>query len=52
MKHLHDHNLLHLDIKPENIFVSMYGACKLGDFGLTVQLGRVCFKKDNEVVVI
>ncbi|XP_022102187.1 membrane-associated tyrosine- and threonine-specific cdc2-inhibitory kinase-like [Acanthaster planci] len=40
VKHLHDHNLLHLDIKPENIFVSMYGACKLGDFGLTVQLGK------------
>nr|BAB69973.1 Myt1 [Patiria pectinifera] len=40
VKHLHDHDLLHLDIKPENIFVSMYGACKLGDFGLTVQLGK------------
>ncbi|XP_033628353.1 membrane-associated tyrosine- and threonine-specific cdc2-inhibitory kinase-like [Asterias rubens] len=40
VKHLHDHDLLHLDIKPDNIFVSVNGVCKLGDFGLTIQLGK------------
>lgn len=34
VKHLHDHDLLHLDIKPDNIFISFDGIAKLGDFGL------------------
>lgn len=34
VKHLHDHNLLHLDIKPDNIFISFDDVAKLGDFGL------------------
>ncbi|XP_071037189.1 membrane-associated tyrosine- and threonine-specific cdc2-inhibitory kinase [Parasteatoda tepidariorum] len=38
VKHLHDHNLVHLDIKPENIFISENNICKLGDFGLVLDL--------------
>uniref|UniRef100_A0A131YQ44 non-specific serine/threonine protein kinase n=1 Tax=Rhipicephalus appendiculatus TaxID=34631 RepID=A0A131YQ44_RHIAP len=38
VKHLHDHNLAHLDIKPENIFISRDGYYKLGDFGLVLDL--------------
>ncbi|CAN8004571.1 unnamed protein product, partial [Ixodes hexagonus] len=38
LKHLHDHNLIHLDVKPDNIFISNEGLCKLGDFGLVVRL--------------
>lgn len=34
VKHLHDHDLLHMDIKPDNIFISFDGVAKLGDFGL------------------
>lgn len=34
VKHLHDHDLLHLDIKPDNIFISFDNVAKLGDFGL------------------
>lgn len=37
LKHLQDHNLIHLDIKPDNIFISNEGLCKLGDFGLVVR---------------
>lgn len=40
VKHLHEHNLLHLDIKPDNIFISSDGICKLGDFGLVVDLNK------------
>lgn len=34
VQHLHDHDLIHLDIKPDNIFISFDNVAKLGDFGL------------------
>uniref|UniRef100_A0A914E0C8 non-specific serine/threonine protein kinase n=1 Tax=Acrobeloides nanus TaxID=290746 RepID=A0A914E0C8_9BILA len=40
VEHLHKHNVLHLDIKPENIFLSANGVCKLGDFGLIFDLNK------------
>lgn len=43
MKHLHDHDLLHLDIKPDNIFISSDGICKIGDFGLVIDMRKVGF---------
>ena len=41
VKHLHDHNLVHMDIKSENIFLSFNDVCKLGDFGLVLDLSKV-----------
>lgn len=41
VKALHDQNLIHLDIKSENIMVSEDNICKLGDFGLVVNLNEV-----------
>ncbi|CAL1529574.1 unnamed protein product [Lymnaea stagnalis] len=40
LKHLHDYNLVHMDIKPENAFISSDGICKLGDFGLVIDLTK------------
>lgn len=40
VKHLHDHNLIHMDIKPENIFISYDNICKLGDFGLVLDVSK------------
>jgi membrane-associated tyrosine/threonine-specific cdc2-inhibitory kinase len=40
VKHLHDHNLIHLDIKLENILVALNGRCKLGDFGLVINVSK------------
>ncbi|KRZ24660.1 Membrane-associated tyrosine- and threonine-specific cdc2-inhibitory kinase wee-1.3, partial [Trichinella pseudospiralis] len=34
LKHLHDNRLVHLDLKPENIFLTKDEICKVGDFGL------------------
>ena len=41
LKHLHDHHLCHLDIKPANIFLGTDTlTCKVGDFGLCTRLDR------------
>uniref|UniRef100_A0A2K6SSQ3 Membrane-associated tyrosine- and threonine-specific cdc2-inhibitory kinase n=1 Tax=Saimiri boliviensis boliviensis TaxID=39432 RepID=A0A2K6SSQ3_SAIBB len=39
LAHLHGQGLVHLDVKPANIFLGPRGRCKLGDFGLLVELG-------------
>ncbi len=41
LKHLHDNDLVHMDIKPENIFISNTDQCKLGDFGLVLDISKV-----------
>ncbi|XP_067938018.1 membrane-associated tyrosine- and threonine-specific cdc2-inhibitory kinase-like isoform X2 [Watersipora subatra] len=40
VKHLHDHELIHMDIKPDNIFIAKDGTCQLGDFGLILDLSK------------
>jgi len=37
LKHIHDLGLVHLDVKPDNIYTSASGLYKLGDFGLATQ---------------
>ena len=31
---MHLHKIVHLDIKPDNIYIDVNGTCKIGDFGL------------------
>lgn len=34
IKHIHDHRILHRDLKTQNIFLTKKGGIKLGDFGI------------------
>lgn len=47
LKHLHDKNFVHFDLKPDNIMISKEGVYKLGDFGLLVNLIEVCYSLIN-----
>jgi len=40
LEHLHKHELVHMDVKPENIFLTRQTPLqyKLGDFGIVVSL--------------
>ncbi|CAI4225922.1 unnamed protein product [Auanema sp. JU1783] len=40
LDHLHSSNLIHLDIKPDNVLLTEENVCKLGDFGLMFDLMR------------
>ncbi|XP_055609501.1 membrane-associated tyrosine- and threonine-specific cdc2-inhibitory kinase-like [Uranotaenia lowii] len=40
LKSLHDRNLIHLDIKLDNILITDEGVCKLADFGLVFDLNN------------
>ena len=37
LEHCHHLNIIHRDIKPDNIFISKFGDYKLGDFGVSRQ---------------
>jgi wee1-like protein kinase len=38
LRHLHQHGMVHLDVKPDNIYMSLdSGSYKLGDFGLVTK---------------
>ena len=47
LSYLHNRNVMHRDIKPDNLFISENGVIKLGDFGLAVQLDHSCSRRNT-----
>ena len=48
LKHIHSHSVLHLDLKPENIFINRQGTFKIGDFGLAWAPGHAWRVEDGD----
>lgn len=48
LKFIHLKNYIHLDVKPENIFITFEGYLKIGDFGLATKLPIVDKDFDKE----
>jgi len=38
IRHMHDHDVLHRDLKTANIFLTKDGIIKIGDFGISKML--------------
>ncbi|MED6218517.1 Glutamate receptor ionotropic, kainate 1 [Stylosanthes scabra] len=45
LRYLHDHNIIHLDIKPDNLLITREGKVKIGDFSVSQ-----AFEDDNDIL--
>ncbi|CBQ69005.1 Ste20-like protein kinase; has effect on mating [Sporisorium reilianum SRZ2] len=49
LRHLHEHGVIHRDIKSDNVLLSLHGDIKLTDFGFCAQIGESQAKRTTMV---
>ncbi|WP_182199112.1 Stk1 family PASTA domain-containing Ser/Thr kinase [Paraliobacillus salinarum] len=50
MEHAHENNIVHRDIKPQNILINDYGQAKITDFGIALALSATSLTQTNSVL--
>lgn len=48
--HAHDNDIVHRDIKPQNILVNQYGEVKVTDFGIAMALSATSLTQTNSIL--
>lgn len=50
ISHAHEHQIIHRDIKPQNILMDEQGNVKITDFGIATTLSATSYTKTNSVI--
>src|SRR5690625_5668914 len=48
--HAHENNIIHRDIKPQNIMIDTYGNIKVTDFGIAMALSNTALTQTNSIL--